>query len=150
MSTYNTIPFTNYTNVNFTFTYDKETYTVHAGETANYPEFLALHGAKHLVDRELIRDGKVKQLNDLTERDLLFAKILGKPIVYGDKEIKEESVEKIEVEEEFPDLKKLTPEDKKPVDDLSRKEMFAKLKALGVKVKLPKSNDDLRKMISQA
>lgn len=36
------------------------------------------------------------------------------------------------------------------IDEMSRKELFASLKALGVGVQLPKSNDDLRAILKQA
>ena len=144
MGIYNTIVFYNFTDTNFTFVYDKETYMVKAGDRESFPEFLALHGAKHLVDRELIRNGKVKQLNDTNERDLMYQKILGKPASPG----KEEP---IKVEEEEPDLTKLEPKpDINPAVDLSRKELFAKVKSLGIKVHLPKSNEELRKLIAEA
>jgi len=143
MGIYNTVVFHNFTDTNFTFVYDKETYMVKAGERESFPEFLALHGAKHLVDRELIRTGKVKQLNDTNERDLMYQKILGKPVSPG----KEEP---IKVEEEEPDLTKLEPKAENPAVDLSRKELFAKVKSLGIKVHIPKSNEELRKLIAEA
>ena len=168
MSTYSTILFYNFSDTNFTFTYDKETYTVKAGERESFPEFLALHGAKHLVDRELVRAGKIKQLNDVTVRDEMYAKILGKPTSFKKEEPKEATigpVSDIEVEEEFPDLKKLNPEPKeaqkpepieptevtepKPVD-LSRSELFAKVRELGIKVKVPITNEELRRLVSTA
>ena len=156
MSTYSTILFYNFSDTNFTFTYDKETYTIKAGERESFPEFLALHGAKHLVDRELIRAGKIKQLNDTTVRDEMYTKILGKPTSFKKEEVKETDqgpTSDIEVEEEFPDLKKLNPEPndslKKPVD-LSRSELFAKVRELGIKVKVPITNNELRQLVSTA
>lgn len=145
ISTYNTILFYNFTDTNFTFTYDKETYTVKAGQRESFPEFLALHGAKHLVDRELIRSGKVKQLNDVTERNKTYEVIMGK-------KAKEPTEDTVKVEEEFPEkLQPKTTEVKETNGvDLSRKELFAKVKSLGIKIHLPKSNDELRQLIAQA
>lgn len=119
-------------------------YTVKAGAKESFPEFLALHGAKHLVDRELIRAGKIKQLNDTAARDELYGKILGKPTAIGKQEPSEPE---IEVEEEFPELEK---EPEMPPVDLSRKEMFAKVKALGLKARIPISNQELKDLISSA
>lgn len=144
---YNTIIFFNYADTNFTFSYEKETYIVKAGERESFPEFLAEHGAKHLVDRELIRAGRVKELNNEAVRSELYAKILGKPTSFK-KEVKPEVEDKIEVEEEFPDLKKLEPVEVKPVVDLSRSELFAKVKALGIKIKVPITSDELRRLIA--
>ena len=137
ISTYNTVVFFNFSDTNFTFSYDKETYTVKAGQRDSFPEFLALHGAKHLVDRELIRSNRVKQLNDVTERNKMYAVILGKTVT-------EPEEEKIKVEEEA------NIEPKTNGLDLSRKELFAKVKSLGIKVYLPKSNDQLRALIAEA
>jgi len=137
ISTYNTVVFFNFSDTNFTFSYDKETYTVKAGQRDSFPEFLALHGAKHLVDRELIRSNRVKQLNDVTERNKMYAVILGKTVT-------EPEEEKIKVEEEA------NIEPKTNGLDLSRKELFAKVKSLGIKVHLPKSNDQLRALIAEA
>lgn len=150
MAMYNTIVFYNYTDKNFSFSFENETYIVKAGERESFPEFLAVHGAKHLVDRELIRTGRVKELNNEATREEFYSKILGKPVTFK-KEIKpdvSDVEDKIEVEEEFPDLKKLEPVETKPTVDLSRSELFAKVKALGIKIKVPITNEELRRLIA--
>ncbi len=146
MGTYDTIPFHNYTDLGFTFQYNRENYIVGSGETKNWPPFIVYHGAKHLIDRELVRNGEIKLLNDQTKRAELMSKI----VVSADR-IKEEPEHQeatIQVEEEFPDLKDLNPAGfKSEKVDLSRKEMFAKVREMGYKLRATVTNDELKKII---
>lgn len=146
MGTFDVVPFTNYTDTGFTFQYGGEGYTVRAGETKSWPPFIAYHGAKHLVDRELIRAGKINMLNDNTERNNLMSKILTSAVPEEPKPEVEQS--SVEVEEEFPALKKLNPSGfPSEKVDLSRRELFARLRELGVKTKATISNTKLKELI---
>ena len=160
MAQYETIPFTNISDTNFSFQYEKEEYSIKAGQTKYWPSFICVHGAKHLIDREIIRKGKIADLNNPEERGKLQEKILNSvgviqkdepDVVHPevDKELREIGHD---IEEEFPDLSKLDkasmPE--KRLVDLKRGELFAKVKQLGLKVKATISNDELRRIIQAA
>jgi hypothetical protein len=54
MSKYTYVQFTNPTNRDFTAPFDREPYTVKAGQSEYFPPFLAKHLAKRLADREMI------------------------------------------------------------------------------------------------
>ena len=155
MATFEVVPFTNFTDANFTFAYNKENYLVKAGETKYFPPFIVVHGAKHLVDRELIREGKIAQLNDANERERLLAKILGTlaplPQVAAEQlqEMGENKPTEVVVEEEFPDLKKLNQAGF-PEVDLSRGELFAKVRELGFKIRATATNGELKRIIAEA
>lgn len=56
--------FTNWTNEDFTYTWDKEPYIFKAGASQYLPAYLAEHFASHLTDREMVR----KDTN-LSEKD---------------------------------------------------------------------------------
>jgi len=160
MAQYETIPFTNISDTNFTFQYGGEEYSIKSGQTKYWPSFICVHGAKHLIDREIIRKGKISDLNNLEERGKLQEKILNSVGVIQkdepqlvhpevDKELRQIGQN---IEEEFPDLNKLDkgsmPE--RPLVDLKRGELFAKVKQLGIKVKATISNDELRRIIQAA
>ena len=51
--------FTNFTDQDFTFAWDSVEYSVKAHESMNLPDFLADHAAKHLVDREMMKDSRL-------------------------------------------------------------------------------------------
>lgn len=53
MSTYQTVVLHNPFDEDFSHTWDKEPYTIKAGQSLHFPKWLAEHLAKHLVDREL-------------------------------------------------------------------------------------------------
>ena len=160
MAQYETIPFTNISDTNFTFQYGGEEYSIKSGQTKYWPSFICVHGAKHLIDREIIRKGKISDLNNVEERGKLQEKILNSVGVIQkdepqlvhpevDKELRQIGQN---IEEEFPDLNKLDkgsmPE--RPLVDLKRGELFAKVKQLGIKVKATISNDELRRIIQAA
>ena len=149
MGQFDVIPFFNCTDTGFTFQYGGESYTVRAGETKMWPPFIAYHGAKHLIDRELIRVGKINLLNDSKERERIMGRILVAEVKTEEPEVSEDTTS-LEVEEEFPDLKKLNPAGfPQEGVDLSRKEMFAKLRQLGVKTKAIVSNEGLKELIKE-
>jgi hypothetical protein len=50
---YTAVAFTNITIEDFTWEWGSKPYSIKAGETKFYPEFLARHLAKHLIDRIL-------------------------------------------------------------------------------------------------
>jgi len=70
------IVFCNIHKKDFTFNFDGNPYTVKAGETRFFPRFLALHGAKHLIDKILNEQDKKTSLDNLREK-------LGKQIILG-------------------------------------------------------------------
>lgn len=54
-----TVLFTNWSNEDFTYTYASEPYDFPVGKSVYLPDYLALHFAKHLANRELQRIGGV-------------------------------------------------------------------------------------------
>jgi hypothetical protein len=52
-----TVLFTNWTDEDMTETWDKKPFTVKKGESKYLPLYLAIHLGKHLVDRELNKQG---------------------------------------------------------------------------------------------
>lgn len=116
MSIYDLKSFTNYTDENFKCSWDGEPYTVAAGETRQFPPFLAEVFAKHFADRELNKAGK--STGDKKAKAEIFEKCLGITIKVEEKEeeksdgakLKEEIEEK---EEEFTDLKEEKPKKSK-------------------------------------
>jgi len=50
--------FSNWSKEDFTATWEGSATTVKAGETKEFPEYLAYHFTKHFVDREMLRDKK--------------------------------------------------------------------------------------------
>lgn len=81
---YNVISFTNIDSGDFTGRWDSKPYTIKAGETKAYPEFLAKHFAKHLTDRILRKEGF--KLGDKAERAKVLEDILGEVVVQADVE----------------------------------------------------------------
>jgi len=55
--------FVNWTTEDFVGTWDGVERLIKAGESINLPGFLADHYAKHLVDREMMKDAKDMSLN---------------------------------------------------------------------------------------
>jgi hypothetical protein len=146
MGQFDVIPFYNYTDTSFSFQYNDEGYSIRSGETKYWPPFIAYHGAKHLIDREFIRAGKINLLNDNKERE----KYLNRILIAREKQPEEPVIEEapIQVEEEFPDLEKISPSKSKKVD-LSRKELFARVKELGIKQRATVSNEELKRIIKE-
>lgn len=62
------VNFYNFSTKDFSYTWDGEVFDFPAGETVKLQEYLALHFAKHLVDREL-NDAKVAT-NHFSRREL--------------------------------------------------------------------------------
>ena len=62
MASQDPISFFNYSDLSFTFNYNSEGYTVGPKESKQWPPAVAYHGAKHLIDRELIRNGEISRL----------------------------------------------------------------------------------------
>lgn len=93
----------NFTNVDihdFEGMWGGETTLIKAGETRQFPKFLAEHYCKHLVDRILLRSGLV--WTDAALRKPYEDKILGKVVV---------EVAKVKVVEKAPEELKETPKE---------------------------------------
>lgn len=71
---YSTVPFLNIDTQDFTWEWGSKPYTVKAGETKFYPEFLAKHMAKHLSDK-LMQERDIN-LMDHGKRAELVAQML--------------------------------------------------------------------------
>jgi len=67
--------FTNFSQEDFTFSWDSKLYTVKAGKSEPYPDFLAEHAAKHYTDRELIKAGS-QNIVDPGKRGEILSKCL--------------------------------------------------------------------------
>lgn len=117
------VSFTNWTNEKFVCSWDGNAFTFEPGEQKWFEEGVARHFAKHLANRELIRDGKEFNTSpSKPEEDIIFMSYFEKafveePIVTKsevefdsvimEKEMKKKKVGRPKkVEEEFPDLKK--------------------------------------------
>ena len=149
MASQDPISFFNYSDLSFTFNYDSEGYTIGPKESKQWPPAVAYHGAKHLIDRELIREGKINFLNDQNERGKLQSLILASQATISESPLETEAT-KVVVEEEFPDLKNLNPAGfKSEKVDLSRKEMFAKVKELGFHLRATVTNSELKRIIEK-
>jgi len=77
---------------------------IKAGETTQFPAFLADHYAKHLVDKILLRQG-VSDYSDVQLRKPLLEKILGNVYKKAEKEIGIEETQ-VKEEPEFVDVPK--------------------------------------------
>lgn len=97
------INFTNIDDEDYEGMWGGEVKVIKAGETTQFPAFLADHYAKHLVDKILLRQG-VSDYSDVQLRKPLLEKILGN--VY--KKAEQEAVKQNEVqaEPEFVDIPK--------------------------------------------
>lgn len=82
--------FTNFSDQDFSCSWNKEIYTVKAKETILLPGYLADHLAKHLIDRELTKEG--------VPTDRIPAREEKMQLCLGEVEIKTTSEEKLEVE----------------------------------------------------
>lgn len=76
---FETVPFYNYTSEDFVSEqgamWNSKSYLIKAGEIKFYPVFLANHFAKHLINREIMRENE-SALNDDKLRQKIKAKIL--------------------------------------------------------------------------
>jgi len=126
------IVFCNIHKQDFTFNFDGNPYTIKSGETRFFPRFLAIHGAKHLIDKILNEQKQKTSLDNLRQK-------LGKQILLGlaDKYKPEapktlsQTVKELNPEEEkFEEL-----EEKKEVKQLpTKKELLAQAKVKGLVV----------------
>jgi hypothetical protein len=66
--------FFNWTGEDFVGMWDSVEYKIEAGEKMMFPDYLADHFAKHLVDREMIKAGQVTGLNDELARKPMLEK----------------------------------------------------------------------------
>lgn len=104
--------FKNWTDEDFTCTWNKVPHSFKAGESRHMEDWKAEHFANHLADRELIRSGK--ETIDPSKPALIQKALSGGEEVVKEKmvsELAEKNVENVEKvvekeEEEFPDLKK--------------------------------------------
>jgi len=131
---------TNITNQDFTFAWDKQEYTLKAGETETYPTFLAEHGAKHLAEWILIH-GERKMFDDLIDssgkrtakvmviEDLKSAMDL---LLDGGKNAKVEEKE-TPVVADVVNTPVNTPSADVPLENLPLEELRAKAKEKGIK-----------------
>lgn len=72
---YETVSFKNIDSEDFTGYWGGKPYLIKAGEIKHYPEFLALHFAKHLTDY-IMQKNKIG-LRELSERSKIESQILG-------------------------------------------------------------------------
>jgi len=82
--------FVNFTNKDFTFKWDGQSYLIKAGESRMMQSFLADHAAKHLTDQVL--QSKNIRTDDLMARKSVLAKC------FGEFNIEAPSKEKLEME----------------------------------------------------
>lgn len=66
----------NWTSADFTYVWGKREQTLKAGATTSAPEYLALHITRHLVNREMIKDGRMAKLHDPLAREEYEAKTI--------------------------------------------------------------------------
>lgn len=109
------LQFKNFTDTDFTHSFDSVPYTFKAGQTIYLEEFKAKHFAKHLVNREL--NAKNIATNNLSERAKLEAQCFPSEEAVTPLEAlninetakaiekKKKTVKKVDEEEEFADLK---------------------------------------------
>lgn len=65
----------NFSSEDFTWSWNKEPFTIRKGQTVTMPEYLFEHFAKHLIDRELTKAGKATHLPHFREE--MMAKCKG-------------------------------------------------------------------------
>lgn len=102
---------TNPTGKKFTFHWGGKPYSVGAGETRAFPEFIALHGAKHLAEELLVQKGKEKEVNSL--RYAVMGKLIDREDVEALTSKQDDSVEEEEVEQPVEVQTELSEEDVK-------------------------------------
>lgn len=138
MNEHEVLMFTNISEEDFIGLWDSHEYTVKAGETKPYPYFLAVHFAKHLINKLIIDNEGVARLSDEGLRNSYANKVLSggsfggdlndEPVAKGQEVAKavEKLQEKIALEEDkaFEELKSLKP--KKPTKKVVSKKAPAK------------------------
>lgn len=124
----------------FPFRYDGVDYLLKSGETKSYPRFIAIHAAKHMVDREIIDQYKTSKLRDAKLRAEITKKIW---VRSEDEEIIEE------VEEVVEEVTKSKPKVEK-TGEMTKNEMVKKLTMLGGKWDPKDNKDDLKRKIKSA
>ena len=112
MATKRAVRFTNFSEEDFVGVWDKEEFLIPAGESTMLQEYLALHFAKHLIDRELNKENKPTNL--IQHRNPMMEKCVGRVFVEAGSQLKleqkmlnneiEAKTEKVK-EEEFAGLK---------------------------------------------
>ena len=111
--------FKNFTDEDFTWSFDSVPHTFKAGETMFLESFKAAHFAKHLVDRELNRMGlstsHILKRNELTALCYPSDEVVT-PLEALQVNSKEE-MKKPDVEEEFEDLEDVSVEKEEKLDD---------------------------------
>jgi hypothetical protein len=88
---YSSVPFLNIDSEDFIGYWDSKPYTIKAGETKFYPQFLAEHFAKHLSDKLMQERGM--GLRDLAKRSQIVAQILSTAVLPASEPESEEAPE---------------------------------------------------------
>lgn len=97
------VSFTNWTDQDFTYTWDKMEFTFQAGQSIYIQDFLAYHFAKHLIDRELNEN---KLPTNHQSREELLKKCIG--------EHKLESTSSVELETQILNVQEEIEKENKP------------------------------------
>lgn len=119
--------FKNFSNEDFTGIWDKKEYKFKPGESLILPDYLAIHFAKHLVDRELTKQDK--PINSQNARDEMASKCLTDIGVSGNDDVElevamlnaDDKPEEEDKKEDKPKQNK-TKQDK-PKDDKQKNEV---------------------------
>lgn len=117
------VNFYNFSDEDFSYTWDRDVFDFPAGETVKLQEYLAKHFAKHLVDREL---NKAKLATNHFSRESLIAKALPG---YGEEEkpvTKSEAKIVAELLNAEPEVKEVKAKRKKKEEE-PKEEEFADL-----------------------
>ena len=80
------VRFTNFSDEDFVGVWDKEEFLIPAGESIMLQEYLALHFAKHLIDRELNKQNKSTNL--VQYRNPMIEKCIGKVFIEAESDLK--------------------------------------------------------------
>jgi len=110
--------FVNFTNKDFTFKWDGQSYLIKAGESRMMQSFLADHAAKHLTDQVL--QSKNIRTDDLMARKSVLSKC------FGEFKIEAPSKEKLEME-------------MLNLNEVTKKELIKVAKGKGIQID-PKAN----------
>jgi hypothetical protein len=139
--------FTNFSEELFIHKWNSEEWKFNPGETVLLQGYLAEHFAKHLVDREMQKEGK--PINDFATRNLMMSKCL------GGVEIKAESPEKLGAAMlnetkgvPAPEPKKTSQVPTKPLEEMNREELEEAARVVGItKPEEYKNKTDLKRAI---
>ena len=133
------VRFTNFSDEDFVGIWDKEEFLIPAGESIMLQEYLALHFAKHLIDRELNKENKPTNL--IQHRNPMMEKCIGKVFVEADSQLKLEQ-KMLNSNEPV----KTKSEEKLETIQKDSEEEFAGLKEKGdIARQKPENNPDLAK-----